>query len=120
MDFYGRLQPRYARGNVRLQTCTSSRESILQGLLQEFERKVCRDFYIRRIGICAEDTKYNDGIYQLDFFTDYAALEKEQTLQRAMLQVRRKYGANALFRAMNLLDGGTALERNQQIGGHKA
>ena len=57
---------------------------------------------------------------KLDLFTDYAALEKEKKLQAAMLKVRSKFGANALFTGKNLLKGATNLERNKQIGGHKA
>ena len=57
---------------------------------------------------------------QLDLFTDYAALEREEKLQRVVLDVRKKYGGNALLRGMNFLEGGTARERNNQIGGHRA
>ena len=53
-------------------------------------------------------------------FVDYDALEKDRRLMAAMLEVRRRYGANAVFKGMNMLDGATALERNRQIGGHKA
>lgn len=120
IDFYGRLHPKYVSGSVRLGVCTNSRERIMRGLLSAFEEKVNRDFFIRRMGICANDTHSDDGIFQLDFFTDYEAMEKEQALQQAMLRVRQKYGPNAIIRGMNLLEGGTAMERNQQIGGHKA
>ena len=53
-------------------------------------------------------------------FIDYEALERDRKLQGAMLEVRRKFGANTLFKGMNLMEGATTLERNQQIGGHKA
>jgi len=53
-------------------------------------------------------------------FTDYAALEREEKLQRVLLQVRRKYGANSILIGKNFKPGATARERNQQIGGHKA
>ena len=62
----------------------------------------------------------DNGTFQLSFFVDYAALEKEKHLQGAMLAVRRKYGLNAIFKGMSLLEGATQLERNTQIGGHKA
>ncbi|MBQ9592778.1 MAG: DNA methylase, partial [Lachnospiraceae bacterium] len=60
------------------------------------------------------------GIYQMDLFTDYETLERDRRLQGAMLEVRRRYGANAVFKGMNLLEGATTLERNRQIGGHRA
>ena len=53
-------------------------------------------------------------------FVDYDALDRDRRLTAAMLDVRRKYGANAVFKGMNMLDGATTLERNRQIGGHKA
>ena len=67
----------------------------------------------------------------MDLFTDYEALEKEQEeenarlqkerkLQEAMLSVKKKYGKNAILKGMNLQEGATTIERNRQIGGHKA
>ena len=53
-------------------------------------------------------------------FIDYEALERDRKLQGAMLEVRKRFGSNALFKGMNLMEGATTLERNQQIGGHKA
>ena len=75
---------------------------------------------IRRLGVCAADTIRGSGVIQLDFFTDYESLRKEHDLQNALYQIRSRYGANAVVRAMNLLEGGTAMARNLQIGGHKA
>ena len=68
---------------------------------------------------------------QLDLFTDYAALQKEQEeekeerekerkLQEAMLEVKKKFGKNAMIKGMNLQEGAMTVERNKQIGGHKA
>ena len=56
----------------------------------------------------------------MNMFVDYGALEKDRRLQGAMLEVRKKFGANAIFKGMNLMEGATTLERNRQIGGHKA
>ena len=58
-------------------------------------------------------------MWQLDFFSDYRKREQELKIQGAMLGARKKYGANAVFKGMNLMTGGTALERNRQIGGHR-
>ena len=58
--------------------------------------------------------------FQMDLFTDYELLDRERRIQGAMAEVRKKYGANAAFKGMNLLEGATLLERNQQIGGHRA
>ena len=74
----------------------------------------------RRLGVCAENTAEDSGFFQLDLFTDYDALEKEQRIRLAELSIRRKYGPNAVFKGRDLLEGATTLERNRQIGGHRA
>ncbi len=56
----------------------------------------------------------------MNMFVDYEALDKDRRLTAAMLEFRRKYGANAVFKGMNMLEGATTLERNGQIGGHRA
>ena len=61
-----------------------------------------------------------EGIYQLDLFTDYEALSREKQLHAALLEVRTKYGANALLKGLNLLEGATTKMRNEQIGEHRA
>ena len=72
-----------------------------------------------------------DVFEQLDLFTDYearqkekeeenAALERERRLQKAMLDIKKKYGKNAVLKGMNLEEGAMTMERNRQIGGHKA
>ena len=48
------------------------------------------------------------------------ALEREKNMQKAMLDIKKKYGKNAILKGMNLLEGATAKDRNEQIGGHKA
>jgi DNA polymerase V len=56
-------------------------------------------------------------------FSDAAAeqnLQKERRRQLAVLQIRKKYGKNAILKGMNLEEGATARDRNAQIGGHKA
>ena len=68
---------------------------------------------------------------QLDLFTDYdtqskkqeeeaAALDREKRMQEAMLSIKKKFGKNAVLKGMNLQEGSTARDRNEQIGGHKA
>ena len=120
IDFYGRLHPCHVGGSFKLRNRTNSNKEIMTLLLDSFTKKVDRTLLVRRLGICAMDTRRNDGICQMDLFTDYDALEKERKLQRALLEVRKKYGTNALLRGFNYMEGGTARERNHQIGGHKS
>ena len=89
-------------------------------MLQQFDKKTDHRLLYRRIGVNADHTAADNGAFQLNLFTDYDALEKEQRIQGAMLAIRRKYGANAVLKGTNLLKGATAIERNSQIGGHRA
>ena len=118
VDYYGRLHPKHTGGTVRLRTRTASARALREALLAAFDGAVDHQLYVRRLGVCANDT-HNDCV-QLDMFTDYGALESEEKIQRVILDIRRKYGRNAILKGMNYLDGATARERNTQIGGHRA
>ena len=120
IDFYGRVHPYHSNGTVRLHVRTNSRQAIAPLLLAQFDKKTDHRLLYRRLGISANDVHTNNGIYQLDLMTDYDELKRENSLQGAMLDVRQKYGANAVFKGTNLVKGATALERNLQIGGHRA
>ena len=119
-DFYGRIHPGHSSGTVRLPEPTNSLRLIADPLLKQFDARTDHRLLYRRLGVCAENVTEDTGVFQMNMFTDYEAQERDRRLQGAMLEVRRKYGANAVFKGMNLLEGSTALERNKQIGGHKA
>ncbi len=120
LDFYGRMHPCHAGASFKLRTRTNSNQQILSLLLDAFTKRVDPRLLIRKIGITAQDTRDETEMCQLDLFTDYEALAKERNLQQALLEVRRKHGANSLLRGFNFMRGSTAIERNQQIGGHRA
>jgi DNA polymerase V len=120
IDFYGRIHPAHSTGTVRLRSRTNSLHTIAPLMLAQFDRKTDHRLLYRRLGISANDVISNDGVYQLDLLTDYEKLARENRLQGVMLSVRQKYGANAVFKGTNLREGATALERNMQIGGHRA
>lgn len=61
-----------------------------------------------------------DLLQQYDLFSSPEQQEKERRLQRAILDIRKKHGANGILRAMDLLEGARTRERNEQIGGHRA
>ena len=75
---------------------------------------------MRRITINANKVTPDEGIYQVDFFTDTKKLEKEKKLQQAMLGIKNKYGKNAVLKASSYEEGATMRQRNAQIGGHSA
>ena len=99
---------------------TNSFQAVVGAVLSSFEQKTDHHLLYRRLGVCADKVASDDGCFQLDLFTDYSALAKERRLQGAMAQVRQKYGMNAVFKGNNLLKGANQLERNRQIGGHRA
>ena len=118
IDFYGRLHPKHSNGTVRLSNPTNSYSTISAALAEQFDKKTDHRLLFRRLGVNADNTYFDDGIYQLDLFTDYEALEKEKRIQGAMLEIRTRFGRNAVVKGMNLLEGATTIERNGQIGGH--
>ena len=119
IDFYGRIHPRHTGGAIKLHKRTNSHEEIMGALMAGFIQMVDHSLLVRRMGVAATNTLADDGSCQLDMFTDYEALDRERNLQKALLEVRKKYGPNAILRGSNFLEGGTLRERNMQIGGHK-
>jgi DNA polymerase V len=136
-DRYGRKIPKHAHGTANIGEKTSSSKSIVDTTLQLYDRIINKNFLVRRISLCANHVmdeniiKKEPVFEQLDLFTDYAALmeeqkekkakqQKERKLQEAMLDIKRRYGKNAVLKGTNLVEGATAVERNDQIGGHKA
>ena len=120
LDFYGRVHPKHSVGAVKIRTLTNNAGIIAEALLGQFDARTDHRLLYRRLGVAAENILPDEGVYQMDLFTDYEELERDRRLQGAMLEVRKKYGANAVFKGMDLLPGATTLERNQQIGGHRA
>lgn len=119
-DFYGRPHPKHSNGTVKMPMETNSVSIVTPRILAAFDSKTDHRLLFRRLGVCAANVKTDDGYYQMNLFVDYEALEHEKRLQGALGQLRSKFGANAVFTAKNLLEGATQLERNKQIGGHKA
>lgn len=118
LDFYGRLHPKHIAKALRLRAATSSTRTIMDALLAAFDRHVDPQLLVRRMGIAAETR--DDDCVQLEMFTDYEALDREEALQRTLLEIRHKYRTNIILKGKNYLPGGTAKDRNEQIGGHRA
>ena len=108
-----------SHGTVRLTSLTNSSSTIMDEVDKLYQKITDRHTGIRRIEICANRVM-PEGYLQYDLFTDPAAVEKEKNLQQAILDLKKKYGKNAIMRGANLLDCSTYRERNNQIGGHRA
>ena len=119
LDFYGRLHPKHSNGTVKMPMDTNSVSTVSPRILEAFDKKTDHRLLFRRLGVCADDVREDNGFFQLNMFVDYEALAREKHLQGALREVRSKYGANALFTGKNMLEGATQLERNGQIGGHR-
>ena len=136
LDHYGRKVPRHAHGTGNIDHYTSSARVLTDTVVEIYNRVVHKDLLIRRVNIAVcnlipEDEIPDERPVQMDMFTDYeeidrnrrkmrAAEERERKLQRVTLAMQDKYGKNAILKGMNLVEGGTTIERNGQIGGHKA
>ena len=130
-DPYGRALPRHGHGTAALGCATSSTRQITAAFLSVYDQVVDPALLVRRLTLAAgrvmpePSLATGQTLCQLDFF---ALLEdspraddgRERQLQQAALTIRQRFGKNAVFRGTNLQEGATALERNQQIGGHKA
>ena len=136
-DHYGRTVPKHAHGTVNLDRQTSSTREIMDAVMDLYERIVDRELLVRRIYLTANhviDEAQAGGketYEQLNLFTHYEAqrekraeeekaLEKERRMQEAVLHIKKRFGKNAILKGMNLEEGAMTIERNGQIGGHKA
>lgn len=137
-DHYGRDVPKYAHGTINLGKHTSSTRLITNAVNSLYDSIINKDLLIRRINISInnvineDEAKCNhDSPVQLDLFTDYEAVEKaqkaeneilakERKVQETMINIKKKFGKNAILQGLNFEEGATAIERNKQIGGHKA
>lgn len=119
VDHYGRFVPSPAHGSTSLPSKTSSGRKIVSAIIGLFDRITDKRLSIRRITISANDLDKKEN-EQYDFFSNPVLDEKESQLQQAMLSIQKRYGKNAIVKATSLQEGATTIERNSQIGGHKA
>lgn len=131
VDGYGRKIPKHAHGTSNINRLTSSSKLVVNAAMDVFYRIADRSLSVRKVSICAnhitDENKTEPANVQLDLFTDYSkikaeedALKKERSLQDAMLRIQKRYGKNAILKGTNLQDCATTVERNNQVGGHKA
>lgn len=134
IDQYGRKIPKHAHGTINLDSYTSSTNVIVRAVLDLFNRIVDENLLVRRINMSAnhvisEKEAKQDRYEQINLFdmiefdekkVDQEQLKKEKDIQKAVLDIKKKFGKNAILKGMSLQEGATAIDRNNQIGGHKA
>ena len=141
-DHYGRSVPKHAHGTYNLDGFTSSTEIIIEAALAIYDREVKKRLFVRRMYVVANHVADDSSLFsdqgeataeyeQMDLFTDYAARdeeraaesvkrEKERRLQDAVIDIKLKFGKNAVLKGTSFQEGATGRDRNRQIGGHKA
>ena len=127
-DYYGRRVPKHAHGSENLKCHSSSSVEIVQATLRLFDRIVDPALSVRRMVIAANHTareaELKSNAVQLNLFEEAPkeddSRQKEREIQHTVLRLQKRYGKNAVLKGMNFKEGATAIERNAQIGGHKA
>ncbi len=138
-DRYGRKIPKHAHGTANLKEKTSSISIIMDAVMELYDRIMDPALLTRRMSVVAAnvvdeseaEAQKTETYEQLSLFTDIkaeeerkkeekAALLKERKAQEAVLAIRKKFGKNAILKGTNLEEGATTIDRNRQIGGHKA
>lgn len=136
-DRYGRSIPKHAHGTANLEEYTASTKRIIAAALELFDRIIDRDLLARRLTISAGrvlpegEAPQKKAYEQLDLFTNYAEaqeqqereaadLEREKKVQKTVLDIKKRFGKNAILKGMNFQEGATAKDRNRTIGGHRS
>ena len=120
IDHYGRTVPKGAHGSTKLDNPTNLGSQLIKVAATLFDQIADKTLTVRRITIAANRVVKDEGIFQVNLFTDTTKMEKEKQLQEVMLGLKKKFGKNAVLKGTNYLDGATMKERNKQIGGHRA
>ena len=138
-DYYGRQVPEHAHGSANLDGFTSLSGEIIEAALSIFDGNINENLLVRRVTIVAnhvlseEDAKEKEAesYEQLSLFEDYSQKESQKeakkkqneklrALQEATLKIQQRYGKNAIIKGTSMEEGATGMDRNKQIGGHKA
>ena len=130
-DKYGRKVPKHAHGTINIDHQTASSKILTENIMKLYEQIVNKQLLIRKINITvnnvvSENMVKTSDYEQINLFVDYKEVnekrkkeEAEKEIQKAMINIKSKYGKNAILKGMNLQKEGTTIERNKQIGGHK-
>ena len=134
-DRYGRKIPKSAHGSINLENYTSSTKKIMNAVITLYRQIVDKNLQVRRMYVVANHIKPENDVsekfVQLDLFSDTEEMErrqqaekksdeKERSIQKAVISIKERFGKNAVLKGMNLQEGATTIERNGQVGGHKA
>lgn len=145
MDHYGRVMPRPSHGSINLKEYTLDNDTIVTNVMKLFDKVIVPEYTVRRIHLSAEqlvdkdafeasrnsDREVSCQVSIFDMISDNNGSQdtgndiaedavKKTKLQQTILDLKVKYGKNAILRGMNLEEGAMTIERNSQIGGHSS
>ena len=119
IDNYGREIPKPAHGTAPLLNYTSSASTIAEAVMKLADRIMNPSLTVKRLNLTANNVlEATQESY--DLFTDVKKIEREKKMMQAQIAIKKRFGKNAIFKGMDMQEGATTRERNQQIGGHKA
>ena len=136
-DYYGRIVPKSAHGTITFKVKTSSIKIIQEYGLKLYKEIVNPNLLIRRMYIYFTNIVSSNSVSkevhyeQFNLFDDYTSwdkdiqkekdeLKEDKKIQKTMINIKNKYGKNAILKLVDLSDGATTIDRNNQIGGHNA
>jgi len=119
IDGYGREIPKPGHGSANLGRYTCSQSAIAEAVMKLFDRIVDPKLTLKRLNLVANDV-LDVSYEEVDLFTDVEKQEKEKKRLKAELLIKKRFGKNAIIKGMDLQEGATTVERNGQIGGHRA
>ena len=137
-NYYGKMVPKHSHGTANMARHTSSAQEIVEAVMRLYDENVNPDLLVRRLNLTVNNVigemqmelEEESKPQQLDLFVDYeqqqrgeelqkSLQEKERRMQEAQIEIKKRFGKNAILKGLNFREGATARERNQQIGGHK-
>ncbi len=132
IDSYGRAKPKSAHGTINLSGYTSSTKEIVSAVSTLYKDITDKSLWVRRLSISfnhiVEENSYAAAYKPLNIFdfleesheNNVNDKVKEKDMQKAIINIKKRFGKNAVIKGMNLFEGATTIDRNNQIGGHKA
>ena len=119
IGYTSRLNAPSAHGTVNLETDTNSDRIILPAVTALYEEIVNPEWTIHRVNITCNHVM-PEAYHQYNFFVDAEEIAKNHEVQKAVIEIKNKFGKDAILKGMNLEEGATTRERNHQIGGHRS
>lgn len=108
-----------AKGTFSLDTPTNASSILIPKIAELYTQIVNPAYLVRRMYVVCNGVT-SEEYMQYSFFMPAEDLEKDRKVQKAVLEIKNKFGKNAILKGLNFEEGATTRERNQQIGGHKA